>query len=89
MPQPQKMRESEAQPRGISDFSLLKLQDKFSAVFTPRRVEELSEPGTRNVVLYVSRIKVIEEIEDPYAYSGVQPIFAKRQRNRTRHLEVK
>ena len=63
--------------------------DKFAAVFTPRRVEEATKPLASNVVLHVSRIKVVEEIEDSDADPRVQVPLAKRQRNRACDLDVK
>ena len=58
------------------------------AVFAPGRVEQLPEPGTRKVVLHIPRVEVIEEIEDPHPYAGVQMLFAKGQCKGARYLEV-
>jgi len=49
---------------------MFSLQDEFAAIFPPRTVEELSKLHAGGIVLHVTRIKVIEKIEDPRAYAS-------------------
>jgi hypothetical protein len=78
--------EAETKQQARGDFSSLKLQDKFSAVFTPRCVEELPEPGASKVVLYIPWIEVVEKIEDPASGARVYALFSKVECDRSRNL---
>src|ERR1700739_1303584 len=81
--------QGETEQSAGNNVSSSKLQKKFAAVFTPRRVEEPTESRACNVVLHVSRIKVVEKVEDPHSYSRVQVPLAQRQGNRACDLDVK
>src|SRR5882757_6302376 len=56
------------------------------------RHDELKNPPNLSLATLfcnVSRIKVVEKVEDPHAYSRVQAPVAQRQRNRACDLDVK
>src|ERR1700739_1615276 len=81
--------QGETEQSAGNNSSSSKLQNKFAAVFTPRRVEEPTEPRASNVVLHVSRIRVVEKVEHSHPYPRVQVPLAQRQRNRACNLDVK
>src|SRR5271154_6452236 len=81
--------EVETKQQARSDSSSSKVQDKFSAVFTPRCVEELPKPGAGKVVLYIAWIEVIEKVEDPASGARVYALFSKVECDRSCNLQVK
>src|ERR1700760_2365342 len=58
---------------------MLKLQNEFAAVFSPRGIEESSIPRAGKIVLHVPRVEVVKQVEGPHAHSGRDVFSVKRQ----------
>src|SRR5208282_4036830 len=89
-PPQRQMPESRSKQQATSDFSWLKLQNKFPAIFAPGIVVERPKASAFLDGLHVARIEMIEKVEGPKTDSGFEsPVAARRDRHRARDLQVK